>query len=595
MRNHAASTMIMQGAQAWERMAPMAESTAATPEILYSVKAQRGPTLRCKGWKQETLLRMLENNMENAEKPEELVIYGGIGKCARNWESYHAIVAALKNLGDEETLVVQSGMPVAVFATHRLAPRVVMANTNIMKADWPTFYDLQDKNLTMFAQYTAGPWEYIGTQGVIQGTFETFSALARKCYDDSLVGRILLTAGAGGMGGNQTRAMTMHGGVGVVVDADERVIRRRIEKKFIDVQVGSLDEAIELAKATAAEGKPLGIAVVGNAADVFEEALDKGFRPDIVTEMCPCHDPISYIPSGLSPREAESLRRDDRDEYLHQARATMTRQLRAMNRFFAAGVPTFEYGTSIRKECRDAGMPVDEAMTIPGFVSEYIRPLFCEGRGPFRWTCVSGEASDLARLDDLCLELFADDLLVTRWIGLAREHIPIEALPARICYLGFGQRKKFGLAVNELIRKGEVKGPVAFSRDNLDSGSIVNPTFESENMADGGDLISDWPVLNGLLNACGMADLIAGQANYSMGEAVHTGVTMIADGTEEAELRLSVALTVDSGIGVVRHAQAGYQAAKDVANGEGALTDEAIQIPLWWTPTATFGPRSVEE
>jgi urocanate hydratase len=573
----------------------MADSAPTTPEILYSVKAQRGSTLRCKGWKQETILRMLENNMENAEKPEELVIYGGIGKCARNWESYHAIVAALKDLGDEETLVVQSGMPVAVFATHRLAPRVVMANTNIMKADWPTFYDLQDKNLTMFAQYTAGPWEYIGTQGVIQGTFETFSAIARKTYDDSLIGRILLTAGAGGMGGNQTRAMTMHGGVGIVVDADERVIERRIEKKFIDVQVGSLDEAIELAQKTAAEGKPLGIAVVGNAADVFEAAWDKGFRPDIVTEMCPCHDPISYIPSGHSPQEAEVLRRDDRDEYLRQARATMMRQLRAMNRFFAAGVPTFEYGTSIRKECRDAGMSVDEAMTIPGFVSEYIRPLFCEGRGPFRWTCVSGEASDLARLDDLCLELFPDDLLVTRWIKLAREHIPIEALPARICYLGFGQRKQFGLAVNELIRKGEVKGPVAFSRDNLDSGSIVNPTFESENMADGGDLISDWPVLNGLLNACGMADLIAGQANYSMGEAVHTGVTMIADGTEEADLRLSVALTVDSGIGVVRHAQAGYQAAKDVANGEGALTDEAIQIPLWWTPTATFGPQSVKE
>ncbi len=283
--------------------------------------------------------------------------------------------------------------------------------------------------------------------------------------------------------------------------------------------------------------------------------------------MCPCHDPISYIPAGLTPDEAAVLRVENREEYLRRARESMMSQLRTMNKFFAAGVPTFEYGTSIRKECRDAGMPEAEAMTIPGFVSEYIRPLFCEGRGPFRWTCVSGEASDLARLDDLCLELFADDLLVTRWIKLAREHIPIEALPARICYLGFGQRKKFGLAVNDLIRKGEVKGPVAFSRDNLDSGSIVNPTFESENMADGGDLISDWPVLNGLLNSCGMADLIAGQANYSMGEAVHTGVTMIADGTEEADLRLSVSLTVDSGIGVIRHAQAGYEAARDVANG----------------------------
>ncbi len=564
------------------------------PEILYSVRAQRGPELRCKGWKQETILRMLENNMELAEKPEELVIYGGIGKCARNWESYHAIVESLLALEDDETLVVQSGMPVAIFQTHKLAPRVVMANTNIMKADWPTFYDLQDKNLTMFAQYTAGPWEYIGTQGVIQGTFETLSAIARKCFDDSLVGRILLTAGAGGMGGNQTRAMTMHGGVGIVIDADERVIKRRIEKKFTDVMVGSLAEAITLAQEYAAARKPLGIAVVGNAADLFEEALAMGFLPDIVTEMCPCHDPISYIPSGFTPDEADALRASDRSRYLELARESMIRQLRAMNEFHARGVSTFEYGTSIRKECRDAGMPNDEAMTIPGFVAAYIRPLFCEGRGPFRWTCVSGEASDLARLDDLCMEMFADDLLVTRWISLAREHIPIEALPARICYLGFGQRKAFGLAVNELIKKGEVKGPVAFSRDNLDSGSIVNPTFESENMLDGGDLISDWPMLNGLLNAVGMSDLIAQQANYSMGEAVHTGVTMIADGTEEADFRLSVCLTVDSGIGIVRHAQAGYQTAKDVANGKGALTSESIKVPLWWTPKATFGPKDLE-
>jgi len=537
---------------------------------------------------------MLENNMELAEKPEELVIYGGIGKCARNWESYHAIVESLLALEDDETLVVQSGMPVAIFQTHKLAPRVVMANTNIMKADWPTFYDLQDKNLTMFAQYTAGPWEYIGTQGVIQGTFETLSAIARKCFDDSLVGRILLTAGAGGMGGNQTRAMTMHGGVGIVVDADERVIKRRIEKKFTDVMVGSLAEAITLAQEHAAARKPLGIAVVGNAADLFEEALASGFRPDIVTEMCPCHDPISYIPSGYSPEEADALRAADRPRYLELARASMIRQLRAMNEFFALGVSTFEYGTSIRKECRDAGMPNDEAMTIPGFVAEYIRPLFCEGRGPFRWTCVSGEASDLARLDDLCMEMFKDDLLVTRWISLAREHIPIEALPARICYLGFGQRKAFGLAVNELIKRGEVKGPVAFSRDNLDSGSIVNPTFESENMLDGGDLISDWPMLNGLLNAVGMCDLIAQQVNYSMGEAVHTGVTMIADGTEEADFRLSVCLTVDSGIGIVRHAQAGYETAREVANGKGPLTSESIKVPLWWTPKATFGPKDLE-
>ncbi len=564
------------------------------PEIYYSVKAQRGPNLRCKGWKQETILRMLENNMENAEKPEELVIYGGFGKCARNWESYHAIVRTLKGLENDETLVMQSGMPVAVFKTHRLAPAVVMANTNIMKADWPTFYDLQDKNLTMFAQYTAAPWEYIGTQGVIQGTFETLSAVARKCYDDSLKGEILLTAGAGGMGGNQTRAMTMHGGVAILCDVNRKIIERRIEKKFIDVMVDSLDEAMDMARSYATRKEPIGIAVVGNAADIFEEILDKGFKPDIVTEMCPCHDPFSYIPSGYTPQEADRLRSENRELYLEKARKTMIRQLEAMNEFYKMGIPTFEYGTSIRKECRDGGMPEKEAMTIPGFVAEYIRPLFCEGRGPFRWTCISGEAEDLEKLDQLCLDMFENDLLVTRWIKLAREHIPIEALPARICYLGFGQRKCFALAVNAMIRIGELKGPVAFSRDNLDSGSIVNPTFESENMPDGSDLISDWPMLNGLLNAIGMCDLIAIQANYSMGEAVHTGVTMIADGTDEANLRLSACMTVDSGIGVVRHAQAGYQSARDVAEGKGKLTGESINVPLWWTPGATFGPEDLE-
>ncbi|MEW6622654.1 MAG: urocanate hydratase [Bacillota bacterium] len=565
------------------------------PEILYSVKAQRGPTLRCKGWKQESILRMLENNMENAEKPEELVIYGGIGKCARNWESYHAIVESLTNLEDDETLVVQSGMPVAIFKTHKLAPTVLMANTNIMKADWPTFYDLQDKNLTMFAQYTAAPWEYIGTQGVIQGTFETLSAVARQKYNDSLVGKILFTAGAGGMGGNQSRAMTMHGGVAIVVDVDEKIIRRRIEKKFIDVMVYNLDEAIAMAKEAASQNKALGIGLLGNAADVFEAAYEKGFMPDIMTEMTPAHDPISYIPSGYTPEEAEELRIKDRSLYLQKARETMIRQLTVMNKYYDKGVPVFEYGTSIRKECRDAGMPREEAMKIPGFVAEYIRPLFCEGRGPFRWTCLSGEPSDLAKMDDLALEMFKDDLLVTRWIKLARVHIPIEALPARICYLGFGQRKAFALAVNEMIRKGELAGPVGFSRDNLDSGSIVNPTFESENMLDGGDLISDWPYLNALLNTAGMADLVAIQANYSMGEAVHTGVTMIADGSEEADLRLAVCMTTDSGIGIVRHAQAGYETAKDVANGKGKLTSESIKIPLWWTPKATFGPRDLED
>lgn len=561
------------------------------PEILYSVKAQRGSELRCKGWKQETILRMLENNMENAEIPELLVIYGGNGKCARNWESYHAIVKSLKELEDDETLVVQSGMPVAVFKTHKYAPSVVMATTNIMKADWPTFYDLQDKNLTMFAQYTAAPWEYIGTQGVIEGTFETLSAIAMQKFNGDLSGRIYLTAGAGGMGGNQSWAMKMHGGVAIVVDADERVIKRRIEKDYMDVIIYSMDEAIEMAKTAAAKKEPLAIGVVGNAADLYEYAYDRGFMPDIISEMCPCHDPISYIPSGYTGEEADAFRAENRELYLEQARETMIRQLRAMNAYFAKGVEVFEYGTSIRKECRDAGMPKEEAFIIPGFVAKYIRPLFCEGRGPFRWTCISGDPEDLAKTDALALELFKNDPLVTRWITLAHKHLPIEALPARVCYMAFGERKKFALAVNELIKKGEIKGPVAFSRDNLDCGSIVNPTFESENMKDGSDLISDWPYLNGLLNAVGMCDLIAIQSNYSMGEAVHTGVTMIADGTDEAAMRLEVCMTTDSGIGIIRHAQAGYETAREIAEGKGKYTTDSIKVPLWWTPEATFGPN----
>ncbi len=572
---------------------------AGHAQILYEVKAQRGSTLRCKGWRQETILRMLENNMENAEHPEKLIIYGGNGKCARNWESYHAIVKSLKELEDDETLVVQSGMPVAVFKTHKLAPVVVMATTNFMRPSWETYYDLEAKNLTIFAQYTAAPWEYIGTQGVIEGTFETLAAVGIKHYDGNMENRILLTAGAGGMGGNQTWAMKMHGGVAIVVDADIETLNRRVEKNYLDeiVDAGSMEasfkKAVELAQASRDAKSPHSYGVVGNAADCYELAIAIGFRPDVVTEMCPCHDPISYIPSGFDAVQAAELRYSDEKKYLELARTTMKRQLAAMLKYYDMGVPVFEYGTSIRKECRDAGFPEAEAMRLPAFVADYIRPLFCEGRGPFRWTCISGDPADLDRTDKLAMELFADDPVVGRWIPLAHKHLPIEALPARICYMGFGQRKKFALAVNELIRKGEIKGPVAFSRDNLDSGSIVNPTFESERMPDGGDLISDWPMLNGLLNACGMCDLIAIQANYSMGEAVHTGVTQIADGTDEAKFRLEIAMTVDSGIGVIRHAQAGYQAAKDVANGEGPLTKEGIKVPLWWQPAdkVTFGPN----
>ncbi|MGW1680881.1 urocanate hydratase [Saccharopolyspora sp. NPDC002376] len=559
---------------------------AQAPEVLRGIKAQRGNVLRCKGPKQETILRMLENNMEVAEHPERLVVYGGIGKAARNWESYHAIVEALKQLENDETLVVQSGMPVAVFQTHDLAPRVVMATTNFVRPSWQRFYQLEDQNLTIFAQYTAAPWEYIGTQGVIQGTFETLRSVASVHLDGSWEGKILLCAGMGGMGGNQPRAMTMLGGVAVCADVDERIINNRIRIGYCDVLADSIPEALAMAREAADAGKPLGIAVVANATELFEHALEHNFRPDVVTEMTPAHDPVAYVPVGCSVAEAEEFRKRDRDAYFELSRDAMVRQLKAMNRFYDLGVPTFEYGNQIRRQCEEHGFA--DAMKIPGFVAAYLRPLFLEGRGPFRWTCTSGDPADLARLDDLVVELFADDELVTRWIGLARQHVPIEALPARVCYLGFGQRKKFGLAVNELIKKGEIAGPVAFSRDNLDSGSIINPTFETENMPDGSDVISDWPYLNGLLNASAMCDLIAIQANYAMGDSVHTGVTMIADGTDVAAFRLKAALTVDSGIGVVRHAQSGYDRAREVATAVGP--GEGLSIPLWWTPKATFGP-----
>lgn len=552
-------------------------------EVLHEVHAHRGG-LRCKGWRQEALLRLLENNMENAERPERLVIYGGIGKCARNWESYHAIIDSLLKLENDETLVIQSGMPVAVFKTQGFAPSVVMANTNIMKATWPVFYDLQDKNLTMFAQYTAGPWEYIGTQGVIQGTFQTLDAIGRLHFNNSLVGRILLTAGMGAMGGNQPRAMSMLGGVSICADVDEKAIKRRLAVGYCDIVVRSFSEAVETAKSAAAEKRPLGVALVGNAGDVLREAWESGFMPDIITDMTPAHDPLSYIPLGYSVDEAEELREKDRAKYLSIARESMVKHLQLMNGFYEEGVQVFEYGNSIRKECRDAGMNEVEAMKIPGFVAAYIRPLFCEGRGPFRWMCLSGDPQDLHKIDDLVLELFKDDDLVTRWIKLARDHIPIEGLPARVCYLGFGQRAEFGLRVNAMVADGSIKAPVCFSRDNLDSGSIVNPTFESEKMKDGSDLISDWPYLNALLNCAAGADLVAIQANYSMGEAVHTAVTMVADGTAEAESRLAASLTTDPGIGVIRHAQAGYETAVKMVQEKG------LQVPLWWSSRATFGP-----
>ena len=560
------------------------------PKILNSVKVQHGSTLRCKGWKQEAILRMMENNMANGERPAELIIYGGRAKCARNWESYYAIRNALMQLEIDETLVVQSGMPAAVFQTHRLAPSVIMANSNMIQANWPEFNELLEKNLISFASYTAGPWQYIGSQGVIQGTFETLGCVADRHYGGSLTGKIFLTAGLGGMGQSQPTAMNMHGGVSLTIEIDENKIRKRIEGGMIDQFAPSLEAGVRLITKARDEERSLGVAVQGNAAECFEALLEKGWRPDVITEMCPCHDPLAYIPVGYDSETAAKLRQSDPMTYTRLARESMIRHLRAMNGFKKQGVPVFEYGTFIRSECITGGMDSTEATIVPGYMVAYVRDMYCEGRGPFRWTCISGSVEDQKRLDDLALELFPKDHMVQRWIPLARD-LPVEGLPARICFLGFGQRKKFGLAVNELVRQGDLAGPVAFARDNLDSGSIVNPLSETEDMKDGSDKVADWPYLNAMLNVAGMADLVTVQANGAMGISAHTGVTMIADGSEEAALRLEACLTTDAGIGVVRHAQAGYEIARDVAMGKGRLTDESISIPLWWTPEATFGPN----
>lgn len=559
--------------------------------VIEHVTAQRGNTLRCKGWKQETILRMLENNLENGEAPEQLIVYGGIAKAARNWESYHAIVKALKELENDETLVVQAGMPVAVFRTSRWAPRVVMGLSNVIRADWTMFRRLIDENLTTFSAYTAGPWEYIGSQGVVEGTFETLACIAEQKFGGDLTGRIFFTAGLGGMGRSQPKAMTMHGGICVVVEVKRAIVDDRLAQGWVDVEAASLDEAIRIADEAKRSGKAKSIVLCANMVDVCEEALAKGWLPDIVTEMCPYHDPYAAIPSGRTVESAQELLRQHPEGYLEESRRSILRIVKAMNRFLDAGTNVFEYGTFVRKEAVDAGMSQEEAFRYPGFVAAYWRPqLFGIGRGAFRWTCVSGDVADRDRLDQLALDLFPDCPITQRWIPLAREHLPVEGLPARVCFLGFGQRKKFALAVNALVASGELRGPIGFSRDNLDPGAIANPTLETEAMKDGSDAISDWPFINGLLNAAAGADLVSIQSNGTMGVSHHTGCTIIADGSEEASLKIEAAMTTDVGIGVVRYAQSGYESAREVVEGRGRYTKDSIAVPLWWASRATFGP-----
>lgn len=539
-----------------------------------TIRAPRGSELSCKGWGQEAALRLLMNNLdpEVAEKPEELIVYGGSGKAARNWESYDAIVRSLQRLENNETLLVQSGKPVAIFRTHPEAPRVLISNAMLVPAwaTWENFWKLEAMGLTMYGQMTAGSWIYIGTQGILQGTFETFAAAAEKHFGGTLTGRLVLTGGMGGMGGAQPLAVTMNGGVVIDVEVDPARIERRIRTRYCDRSTPDVDEALRWADEALAAGKPLSIGLIGNAAEVFPLFLSKGRVPDVVTDQTSAHDPLNgYIPAGYSLEEAAQLRRTDRAEYIRCAKESMATQVRSMLDMQRSGSLVFDYGNNIRQQAHDAG--VSNAFDFPGFTPAFIRPLFCEGKGPFRWVALSGDPQDIYRSDKLVLELFPNDEHLKRWISLARERVAFQGLPARICWLGYGERARFGLALNDLVGRGEMSAPVAIGRDHLDAGSVASPNRETEAMKDGSDAIADWPILNALLNAVGGASWVSVHhgGGVGIGYAIHAGQVVVADGTKEAGDRITRVLTTDPGLGVVRHADAGYERAIETVRRNG--------------------------
>jgi urocanate hydratase len=555
----------------------MADVTAPTERR--TIRAPRGTTLSCKSWQQEAALRMLMNNLdpEVAERPEDLVVYGGIGKAARNWECYEAIVRSLRELGNEETLLVQSGKPVGVFRTHAAAPRVLISNSMLVPAwaTWEHFYELDRKGLMMFGQMTAGSWIYIGTQGILQGTYETFAEAARQHFGGSLKGRLLLTAGLGGMGGAQPLAATMNEGVMIAVDVDRHRIERRLEARYLDTMTEDLDEALVRAGEAVEAGRALSIGLLGNAADVLPELVRRGAAPDLVTDQTSAHDPLNgYVPNRMSYEEALALRDADPARYMSEARRTMGEHVRAMLDLKERGSIVFDYGNNIRAEAQKAG--VENAFDIPGFVPAYIRPLFCEGKGPFRWACLSGEADDLAATDDAVLATFPQDEALARWITLARERVRPQGLPSRICWLGYGERAKMGAVFNELVRTGKVKAPIVIGRDHLDAGSVASPNRETEAMKDGSDAVADWPILNALLNAVAGATWVSVHhgGGVGMGYSIHAGMVVVADGTDEAAERLERVLTTDPGTGVMRHVDAGYDRAIEVARERG------VRVPM---------------
>ena len=535
-----------------------------------TVRAPRGSTKTCKGWVQEAALRMLMNNLdpEVAERPQDLVVYGGTGKAARNWASFDAICRTLRVLADDETLLVQSGKPVGVFTTHPDAPRVLIANANLVPryATWDVFRDLERRGLIMYGQMTAGSWIYIGTQGILQGTYETFGAVGARHFGGSLKGRIVLTGGLGGMGGAQPLAATMNEGICLTVEVDPARVQRRLETRYLDRSTTTLDEALAWCADAQRRGEPLSVAIVGNCAEVLPALVRRGFTPDVVTDQTSAHDPLNgYIPAGLTPAAAAELRRIAPDDYVQRARASIAMHVRAMLDLQKRGAVAFDYGNNIRTEARDAG--VADAFAIPGFVPEYIRPLFCEGKGPFRWVALSGDTKDLHRTDQLVLELFPDDAHLRRWITLAQQHVAFQGLPARICWLGQGERARFGVALNELVRRGELSAPIVIGRDHLDTGSVASPFRETEGMRDGSDAIADWAILNALLNTASGASWVSFHhgGGVGIGNSLHAGQVVVADGTAAAGKRLERVLTNDPGIGVARHADAGYPEALDTA------------------------------
>ena len=544
---------------------------------LSSISAPRGQTLNARSWQTEAPLRMLLNNLdpEVAEKPEELIVYGGSGKAARNHEALRALVRSLLILGDDETLLVQSGKPVGVFRTHSGAPRVLIANALLVPrwATWEEFRRLEALGLTMFGQMTAGSWIYIGTQGILQGTYQTFAAAGEKHYGSpDLSGKTILTAGLGGMGGAQPLAATMAGAVILCIEVDVTRIRRRLETRYLDESTESLDDALSRVRAAASEGRALSVGLLGNAADIVPELARRKEHFDFVTDQTAAHDPLNgYIPSGLSVEEAAELRERDADEYLRRASESIAQHVEAMLEYVRAGSYVFDYGNNLRGEAQQAG--VEDAFTYPGFVPAYIRPLFCRGIGPFRWAVLSGDPEDIAAIDGMLRELFPDDLLLQRWLDLAPERVAFQGLPARICWLGYGDRAKAGRAINELVRSGKVTAPVVIGRDHLDSGSVASPYRETEAMLDGSDAIADWPILNALLNTAAGATWVSVHhgGGVGIGNSIHAGLVVVADGTDDAAERLERVLTTDPGIGVLRHLDAGYDEAREAAEEHGLV------------------------